>query len=228
LQQLRGEIEAAERGRLLDSERRRIARELHDRVEQTFFGIALGADAALGTAADAPAAQLRGVLASVRSLASGGAEELREAIFALSRAEVQEPGLLPMLWELVRDFQRRTGVEADLVLAGRERPAPREAVETLHAVAREALANVERHARAGAVVLSLRFGKRAATLTVQDDGAGVPPLILRTLDGSTTRFGLRSSRDRVQHLGGSFTVRPGHDGGTIVRARVPLGDRGPS
>src|SRR4029079_9642058 len=97
---------AAERDRLLDGERRRIARELHDRVEQTFFGIALGAAAALGTAADAPAAHLREALASVRGLASDGAEELREAIFALNRAEVHEPGLLPLLWELVRDFQR--------------------------------------------------------------------------------------------------------------------------
>jgi signal transduction histidine kinase len=105
---------------------------------------------------------------------------------------------------------------------------PHEAGEALHAVAREALANVERHARAGAVVLSLRFDKRAATLTIQDDGVGVSPLILRTLAGSATRFGLRNSRERVQHLGGSFTVRPGHDGGTIVCARVPLGTRVPS
>ncbi|HEU5329940.1 MAG TPA: GAF domain-containing protein [Thermomicrobiales bacterium] len=225
LQQLRGQLEAAERDRLLDSERRRIARELHDRVEQTFFGIALGAEAALGTTADTPALHLREVLASVRSLASAGAEELREAIFALNRAEMHEPGLLPLLWGLVRDFQRRTGVEADLVLAEAERRVPREAGETLHAVAREALTNVERHAQAGAVVLSLRFDKQAATLTIQDDGVGISPLILHSLDSSATRFGLRNSRERVQHLGGSFTVRPGHDGGTIVSARVPLDDR---
>ena len=106
-----------------------------------------------------------------------------------------------------RIFQRRTGVEADLVLAGPERPVSREAGEALHAVAREALANVERHARAGAVVLSLRFDKRAATLTIQDDGAGVSPLILRTVEGSATRFGLRNSRERVRWISSAWAPR---------------------
>jgi len=221
LQQLRGQVEAAEREQLLADERQRIARELHDRVEQTFFTVGLTAGAALETANGADGT-LREALARVRRLSSQGAEQMREAIFALGRAEVHDRGLVQALWRLVRDFQRRTTLDSDLVLVGAERRLPPEAAETLYAVAREALANVEQHARASAAVITLRFASRSVTLTVQDDGIGASPLVLRTLGASATHFGLRGLNERVRRLGGTFTARPGDEGGLVVRARVPL------
>jgi len=113
-------------------------------------------------------------------------------------------------------------MEADLVVSGTERRVSPETAETLYAVAREALANVERHAAASAVVLSLWFEPGTALLSVQDDGAGVSPLVLRTLADSATHFGLRGLRQRVDRLGGTFTAQPGEDGGFVVRALVPL------
>ena len=92
----------------------------------------------------------------------------------------------------------------------------------MYAVAREALTNVERHADASAVVLSLLFEPNTALLTVQDDGAGVSPLVLRTLADSAIHFGLRSLRERVNQLGGTFVAQPGEDGGFVVRALLPL------
>jgi signal transduction histidine kinase len=108
------------------------------------------------------------------------------------------------------------------VLSGPERLVSPETAEILYAVARESLTNVERHAAATAVVLSLCFEPDAAVLSVQDDGAGVSPLVLRTLADSATHFGLRSLRERVTGLGGTFVAQPGEDGGFVVRALVPL------
>jgi len=226
LEHLRGQLDASERERLLHDERGRIARELHDRVEQTFFSIGLTVSAALsgprGSATDA----LRAALAEVSGAARQGAEDLRAAIFALNRAEVHDRGLVQALWQLVREFQQTTGVEADLVVSGAERRAPPEVAEALYAVAREGLANVEQHARASAVVVSLRFELGAATLTVQDDGVGAAVLVLTTLPESATRFGLRGMRERVVRQGGTFTAEPGDEGGFVVRAHVPLADSG--
>ncbi len=222
LRDLRGQVEAAEREQLLDDERRRIARELHDRVEQTFFSIGLTAGAAMESVTPDSNGALHQALARVRALSSQGAEQMREAIFALSRAEVHDRGLVQALWKLVREFRRRSSLEADLVLSGSERRLPPEVAETLHAVAREALANTERHAQASAVVISLRFNPRAVTLAIQDDGIGAPPLVLRTLGDSATHFGLKGLNERVRRLGGTFTTRPGDDGGLVVHARVPL------
>src|SRR3981081_4398925 len=116
LQRLRGQGEAAERDRLLDAERQRIARELHDRVAQPFFSIGLAAQSALegeGTPTDGdPPAQSK-VLQSIRGLSAVGNEQMREAIFALSRADLQERGLERTLWTVVRAFRERTGLEAD-------------------------------------------------------------------------------------------------------------------
>ncbi len=223
LRELRGQIEATEREQLLEDERRRIARELHDRVEQTFFSIGLTAGAELETTADLPE-RVREALVTVRRLSSLGAEQMREAIFALSRAEVRDRESVQALWKLVREFRMRTGLEADLVLAGTARRLSPEVAEALHAVAREALANVEHHARATAAVVSLELGADAVTLTVQDDGVGASPLLLRTLSHSATHFGLRGIRERVQSVGGVVRIRPGDDGGLVLRARIPLPD----
>jgi signal transduction histidine kinase len=222
LQELRSQVEQVERDRLLEDERRRIAQELHDRVAQTFFSIGLTANAALDMPLSDGEDGLRGALGAVRSLSSKGAEQMREAIFALIHAEVHDRGLVQALWKLVRSFQSRTGLEADLVLAGTERRPPPRLAETLHAAAREALANVEHHAQASAVVVSLHFSPRATTLTIQDDGVGISPLMLRGIDTSATHFGLRDLRERVRRLGGTFSIRPGDDGGLVLRTRLPL------
>jgi signal transduction histidine kinase len=223
LEGMRGELDVARSEWLRHDERRRIARELHDHVEQTFFAIGLAATAALeDPSADGSPARWAQTLARVAELSNAGSEQLRGAIFALNGGDLAAMGLVPALWKLVRSFQQRTRVETDLVFTGAQRQVPTEVAEVLHAMAREALTNVERHARAGAVVLGLRVSARSITLTVHDDGGGASSLVLKRLANSTTRFGLRSLRERVRRLHGTFTSGPGPDGGFLVRARIPL------
>jgi len=225
LRQLRDQLEATEREQVVTDERHRIAHELHDRVAQTFFSIGLTTRAALDQATD-PGDAVHGTLASILRSAEQGAGQVRDAIFALTRAEVHDRGLVEALWQLVRNFQQATGIEADLVVSGAEHRAPPEVAEALHAIARGALDNVGQHARASAVVVSLRFEPDAATLTVQDDGVGASPLMLSTLADSATRFGLRGMRERVVRQGGTFTAAPGDEGGFVVRVCLPLPDPG--
>lgn len=221
LNELHGRLEAFERERLLEDERHRIARELHDRVEQIFFGIGLTARATLNRADDL-AEPVRSRVATVLALADRGADQLREAIFALNRADVDAVGLTASLWRLVRDFRKRSGLEADLALHGREHRVSPEIAELLYAVALEALSNVERHAGASAVVISLWFEPGTAWLSVQDDGRGASPLVLRTLSDSAIHFGLQSLRQRVKSLGGDFSAQAGEDGGFVVRVRLAV------
>ncbi len=219
------ELDMARREWLRDDERRRIARELHDHAEQTFFAIGLTATAALDSSElrSGAAPRLAQALTEVRQMAAAGAEQLRTAIFALNQnAEFAAPGLVAALWKQIRAFQTRTGIEADLALSGARRRVPTEVAEVLHAVTCEALTNVERHAHARAVVLGLRVGQRSISLSVQDDGTGGSPLMLKHLSNSATRFGLRGMRDRVKGLRGTLLAGPGPDGGFLVRVRIPL------
>ncbi len=220
LEELHAELRSAQMDRLVENERLRIARELHDQVEQTFFSIGLASQAALVT--DGSVEHLRACLATVREYAAQGADQLRAAIFALTHTEVPERGLVPGMLELVQNFRGRTALEAHLVVSGHECGVPVEVAEVLRAVAREALANVERHAHANTVALHLRFDRGSATLTVKDDGLGAAPVVLRTLAASTTHFGLRDLHARLQQVGGTLAGDPGDDRGFVVRAWVPL------
>jgi len=222
LRRLRDRLGAADREQLLTEERNRIARELHDRVEQAFFSIGLTVTFALRNLRTPAVEMLKTSLGEIRASAAQGAEDLRAAIFALNRAEVHDRGVVQTLWQLVRQFQQRTGVEADLVLSGTEHRVPPEIAEALYAVAREGLANVEQHAHASVAILNLQFEPDSVTLTVQDDGVGASTLLLGALHDSTTRFGLRAIDERVSRLGGAFTTKQGEEGGFVVRARVPL------
>jgi signal transduction histidine kinase len=223
LELVRGQLDSGQDAWLRDDERRRIARDLHDDVEQTFFAIGLTASTALDPRlGQGSSGVLSDALARTVDLANSGAEQLRTAIFALNHAEFAGDGLIPTLFKLVRSFHLRTGIEADLVLTGRQRHVPSRVGEALYAMAREALVNVERHARAGAVVLGLDIAQSSITLSVHDDGAGASPLVLKRIANSATHFGLRGLRDRVQHLKGTFVAGPGPDGGFLVRAQIPL------
>jgi signal transduction histidine kinase len=97
-----------------------------------------------------------------------------------------------------------------------------EVADTLYATAREALANVERHAHAASAVLNLKARSQSITLTVHDDGVGAPNLVLKRIGSSATHFGLGGLRERVRRLNGHFTAGPGPDGGFVLRTRLPL------
>lgn len=226
LEEIRGQLDAAQTERLRDDERRRIARDLHDHVEQIFFAIGLTATAAFDRRQDDPnATELTDALQHVGHLSASGAEHLRGAIFALRHADFGTFGLVSSLRNAVEIFQQRTGVEADLLVTGTESEMPSEVTETLHAVVHEALANIERHARATSVVLKLQLRSRSVTLTINDDGVGAPRLVLEKLDSSALHFGLAGLRERVRRIKGSFGAAPGANGGFVVRTRLPLGGR---
>lgn len=144
--------------------------EIQDFALQLFFVIGLVARAAM---ADVPADAVTGppavALAEILGLASTGTAHIRDAIAAVSHAEVVECGLVQALRRLVLSFHQRTGIEAAVVLTGPETPLAAEVAERLHTVAREALANVERTSGARSLALALRMGRRSVCLSIQDD-----------------------------------------------------------
>jgi anti-sigma regulatory factor (Ser/Thr protein kinase) len=199
---------------------------LQDHALQTFFVIGLLARAALvELEPDHVNETVATALVQIMDVATAGREHLREAIFALGHAEIGESGVIDGLHALARAFQRRTGIDAEVLVTGDPRLIPVETIETLHHTAAEALANIEQHSQAGAVVLSLQVARRSVTLSVQDDGVGLTNPDLERIASSTTHFGLRGVGMRVRRLGGTFVARPARDGGFVVRTRLPLRTR---
>ncbi|HET6705432.1 GAF domain-containing sensor histidine kinase [Amycolatopsis sp.] len=210
-------VSVAERARLsrevaVHEERRRMAADLHDSVGALLFAIGSGmADLAEATKADP---DLRARLDRLRSQAAEATTALRDSLRTLRSS----PAALALGVALRADcaaFADRTGLPAELVILDEDPPelAPSRSDVLLTAV-REALLNVEKHARAGAVTVSVHRRDPWLTVAVHDDGVGLPP-------DHTPGLGLTSTGEALARLGGSVRVVADPDGGTIWRARLP-------
>jgi signal transduction histidine kinase len=218
LQELHRRLDAAQLQELLTHERQRIARELHDRVQQTIFAMGLR----LGSLLEGSEPIERRPLEELRTLTGRASEQVKEAIFALSAPELQDGHLVGELGRLVRELSATTSIVADLLVRGQARLLPPAVEEVLFAVAREALANIRRHSGATTAVVTLHCAPDDVSLAVQDDGNGIPRLMLASYRDSTTHHGLRGMARRVEERGGRFLVENGEERGVVVRAWLPL------
>lgn len=198
------------------SDRERIARDLHDKVIQRLFatGLALEGISRLARRPEVAA----GIERAVSDL-DDTIREIRTTIFDLGQCRVPSD-ITDALSALVEEFSATLGfrpaLEADLQGAS----IPASLAEHLLGSAREALANVARHARATAVSMQVRMDDGELTLEVSDDGQGLPerhPERAR-LNG----HGLRNLAARADALGGTFRIRSPESGGTVLTWTVPV------
>jgi signal transduction histidine kinase len=220
LEKLHRDLSQAEREQVLRQERERIAAELHDRIEQAIFTLGLKVNEILER--EHVAEPIASDLGDVKQLAIHTSEAVREAIFALSLAQPAAGRLLSELRRLVREAGKSEELEADLVVSGEPSRLSAESEQTLYVLAREALINVVRHARARRVLVSLRYSDGHVDLVIQDDGIGASEQILRHYQESGTHFGMKRSRRQVEDLGGSFDVSNGEESGLAIRVRLPV------
>jgi two-component system NarL family sensor kinase len=108
---------------------------------------------------------------------------------------------------------------------------PREAEIALFRIAQEAIGNAYRHAKGSRIDIDLQLTPgecgEEVVLTVADDGVGPSRAIMRALASSTCSqkalgIGLAGMRERLDELRGRLTIQPGHNGGTLLRAVIPL------
>jgi signal transduction histidine kinase len=191
-------------------DRERIARDLHDVVIQRLFatGLQLQTAARLSNKPEV----IDRVNGSVEDLDTT-IRDIRTAIFEL-RAPT-DAALRTKLRAVVENASEPLGFRPTLVLDGPIDSAVPEAVRgDLLAVVQEALSNVMRHAQATSVRVGVAVGSGGLSVAVQDDGIGP--------DGINERSGLINLRQRAEGRGGTFTVRPAADSGTLVEWCVPL------
>lgn len=201
----------------LAKERERIAHDLHDTVGQIFYSIGLRLHDAATKSSDPGQ---RASLDELRGQAATGMHEVRASVYAQSVLKTDRAGLAASIREMAQRFSLATGTDVDLRI---DAPLGRTAPEVSHAFTRivhEIFVNVERHARAQIVTVTLRAEHDALVLIVRDDGVGLPH---RGTDGwrGDANFGMRSMAKSVRDLGGTFEVRQAEPVGLEVRVRIP-------
>jgi signal transduction histidine kinase len=200
------------------SERRRLARELHDSLSQSLHGIGLGARTARKLL-DRDPVLAREPIDDVLRLAETSLVEMRALVFDPTPDWLAEKGLVAALDEQIAAVSTRCGVATHLTL-GPEPPAPVMVKEAVYRVAREALQNVARHAGARHLTVRLVATTDHITLEIADDGVGFDPT--QPLPG---HLGLTSMRERIANVGGGLDLTSTPGRGTRIRARVPVRPR---
>ena len=206
-----------------EQERSRLARELHDDINQRLAVLVLSLEIAMKQLHDPPTAlreQIRSAIDTATSLAS----DVQSLSHRLHSSRLQMLGLELAAHEVCHEFSERSGLviqfrSNDVATGVRE-----EVGLCLYRVLQEALQNAVKHSGAPHIGVSLETDVNAITLTVQDSGIGFEPA--KALRGKG--LGLVSMKERLKLVDGQLSIEPHSPRGTTIRARVPLGRRGRS
>ncbi len=198
-----------------EEERKRISRELHDDVVQDLILICRELDA---TGEPVPGDE--GGSQAVRGLVDSLLQKVRRFSRDLRPSVLDDLGLIPAIEWLGTDLSKRTGIAAGLEVRGEPLRMPPERELLMFRVVQEALRNVEKHARASAVKISVESKPGEIEVSIADDGKGFKIAQLKKGDYSG-RVGLLGMRERAKLAGGSLDVTSQPGRGTRIAIRVP-------
>lgn len=200
-----------------ESERQRIARELHDETGQSLTAIGLGLRGVATTVrqdVDKAALHLR----QLEGLVATSLDELQRVIADLRPSHLDDLGLAAALRWYTGEVERRTSLNIDFEVKGDREELPMEVVTALFRVTQEALNNIVKHAEAQHASVYLIYGDEAAKVFVVDDGCGFD---LKRQIGDRQSWGLEGMRERASLIGGELDIYSQPGKGTQVEVTIP-------
>ncbi len=198
------------------AERQRLARELHDSVTQTLYGIDLYSNATDEALSAGKIDTVSENIRHIQDLSHSALADMRLLIFELRPPLLVEEGLAQALRERLDLVEARAGFNTTLRVTS-EDPIRQTIENELYAVATEALNNTLKHAHAENVTVILEFEDYVIRLSIHDDRVGFAPEARERSEG----FGFTNMRERAERLGGSLFVESSLGEGATIRVEVP-------
>lgn len=195
-----------------EEERARVARDLHDEVNQSLTGLLLRLEALRSRAP----AELAVEIGETKALANQAMEELLTLARQLRPTVLDDLGLKAALAGNVTELDRRSAVNVSFEARGAFADLPADAQLVIYRVAQEALSNAAQHAGAAHVWVRLDQVSDGVELTVSDDGRGF------TFDQASRGLGLGGMRERALLVGGDLRIESRPRVGTRVRLHLPI------
>ena len=218
----RDELRVLTRGLLTvqEEERKRISRELHDVVSQALTAINLRL-ATLDIQTTGDAEEMHRKIALTQALVEKSVATVHRFARDLRPSALNDLGLIPALAAFIKGYEAESGVEVEFKAAAGVEEQPGAIRDALFRVVQEALTNVTRHAKASRVRLLIRQTGKETVVTIADNGCGFAVLEV-TVAAGACRLGLLGMKERVEMVGGVFSVKSEPGKGTVVRVTVPL------
>ena len=205
-----------------EEERKKISRELHDVIAQTLTSI----NVRLATLKKQAALNTKGLersIARTQQLVKHSVNIVHRFARELRPTVLDDLGLIPALHTFMKHFRAETGIRVSLSAFAAVEQVNGDKRTVLYRVAQEALTNVARHAQATRAEVKIQKLDGAICMTIRDNGKGFQAEhVLHARKGR--RLGLLGMRERLEMVGGNFTVTSAPGKGTTVLAQVPLID----
>jgi signal transduction histidine kinase len=207
-----------------EEERKKISRELHDVIAQTLTSINLRL-ATLKADVTANTKNLERSISSTQQLVEQSVNIVHRFARELRPPVLDDLGLIPALHTFVKSFTEDTGVRVSLSAYAAVEEVNGDKRTVLYRVAQEALTNVARHAQASAVEAKIQKLDGAVCMRIKDNGKGFS--VERALRAKMSkRLGLLGMRERLEMVGGEFSVTSAPGKGTTILAQIPLANAG--
>lgn len=205
----------------VQEERIRIAREIHDTVSQSLFGMTYTLDACAKLLPDSPD-QVKTELAEVTRLADAARQQLRRSIMDIWPSEMTAQSFSGDLFTYLHEHCQADGLNLSVDVRGDFQRLPARVRRDLYRIAQESLTNTVRYAAANQMSICLDIGQQSVTLAARDDGQGFNVRDALARERDREHFGLRGMQERASTLGGrvEFLSQPGS--GTTVLVELPI------
>ena len=206
-----------------ESERKRIARELHDGIGQSLSAIKFSVENTLKQTEKETVRPGVKSLEAVIPMIQASIEEVRRIAMDLHPSILDDLGILATITWFCREFQSiYSGVRIEKQINIQENQMPDPLKTVTYRVLQEALNNVAKHSEADLVSLSLRKTDGAIELVIEDNGLGFDLEDVLSVESARRGLGLASMKERTELSGGSFAIESVKGKGTIVRALWPV------
>jgi len=205
-----------------ESERQRIARELHDETGQTLTALGMGLrgmSEMISTNRNRAVEQAN----QLEKLAMHGVEELQRMVAGLHPPQLDDLGLLAALRWYASDTSSRFGIRINIVNHGIKPSLSSDVRAVVFRIAQEAITNVVRHANASNIDLQLDYSSDNIYLRVEDNGQGFnTDEVLKKKPGKPTAWGLLGMVERASLVGGTCNIFSHPGKGTLIEVNVPI------
>ena len=199
-----------------------MAAEIHDTVAQSLVGMLTMVQTCRQLLPHDPG-RVGELLDGLRGLVTESLGEIRQILFNLRPASLDDLGLVPSLENYARRFRQGSDIELAMHLPGPNQSRLPPILETtVFRITQEALNNIKKHSGARHARVALDVGTTDLRLTVADDGRGLVWSEVSERFQSGESHGLQGMQERARLLGGSFRVSNDPGGGTLLEVVIPL------
>jgi signal transduction histidine kinase len=205
---------------VIEDERERIARDLHDDTAQVVASVITVIENAVNMLATQPQ-KTESLLRRAQGLCVNVLDELQRLVHELRPAMLDDLGLIPAIEWLIENTLEPAGIKTDFEITGVRRRLPQQLETTLFRVIQEAISNIAKHAKAKNTTIKVNFTSILIEVYIADDGKGFDVKKATDLTAGISGYGLLNMRERILDMGGDFEVKSnGKKKGTTIEIKI--------